>query len=147
MSGVINKIHKPDSFLYINVFEHIEDDYAEIKMLSSALNQNGHIIIFVPALNALLSDFDKGIGHFRRYDKKRLRSLAEEAGLEIVTLKYFDFIGIIPWLINFKLLKTKKMNSSTINVYDKMAIPVIKFLETKIPAPIGKNLLLVAKKK
>lgn len=146
-SGVIKKIHKSDSFVYINVFEHIEDDFAEIQMLSKYLNKDGHVIIFVPALHSLMSDFDKSIGHFRRYDKKRLRKLAEDAGLEVVTLKYFDFIGILPWYINFKLIKTKRMNPSAVGVYDKIAIPIVKVIEQIIPAPVGKNLLLVARKK
>lgn len=144
---VIKKLGHPDSFVYINVFEHIEDDKAEIKMLSKALRKGGHIIIFVPALNALLSDFDRSIGHFRRYDKKRLRMLAEEAGLEVVRLKYFDFIGMAPWFVNFRLLKSKKIKPSAVEFYDKAAIPVIRTLESVIPAPVGKNLLLIAKKK
>lgn len=146
-SEVAKKLGNPDSFVYINVFEHIEDDEKEIKMLSKALKSGGHVIIFVPALNSLLSDFDRSIGHFRRYDKKRLRELADAAGLEVVELKYFDLVGITPWFVNFKLLKSRKMKPGTVALYDRVAVPVVRAVESIIPVPVGKNLLLVAKKK
>ena len=55
--------------MYLNVLEHIEDDTKEINEAFQKLNPGGFLIILVPAHNNLYSEFDKAIGHFRRYNK------------------------------------------------------------------------------
>lgn len=138
---------KPDTFIYINVFEHIEDDLKELKMIKNLLKKNGHVIIFVPALQGLFSEFDESIGHFRRYSKKSITDLANKAGLEVVKVRYMDIIGILPWWISFKIMKRKKLTPGLVGVYDTYGVPVIQLLESVIKAPVGKNVLLVARKK
>jgi len=138
---------QPNSFIYINVFEHIENDYQEISIAKKILKKGDYIIIFVPAHNALLSNFDRRIGHYRRYSKKSLRMLAQKADLDVVELRYMDIIGTIPWLINFKILKKNTLNPELVEVYDRFFIPVIRLVESKIKMPFGKNVLLVARKK
>lgn len=135
-----------DSILYINVLEHIEDDVAETIKMHRSLNENGHACIFVPALSWLYSDFDRSIGHFRRYHKDQLIQLFDKNGFDIVTVKYIDMLGILPWYLNFVLMK-RHLDHKTTKVYDKLVIPIIKFLDKISPTPIGKNLLLVARKK
>ena len=39
------------------------------------------------------------------YDRKDLVKLAEDSGFSIVKVKYFDFVGIVPWYIALVLLK------------------------------------------
>jgi 2-polyprenyl-3-methyl-5-hydroxy-6-metoxy-1,4-benzoquinol methylase len=134
-----------DSIFYINVLEHIEDDKAEITRVHDSLKENGHACIFVPALSWLYSDFDRSIGHFRRYHKEQLIHLFESNGFEIVTVKYIDMLGILPWYLNFVLMK-RTLDKNTTKIYDQFAIPVIKNIEKIFPSPIGKNLLLVGKK-
>lgn len=138
---------KPDTFIYINVFEHIEDDLKELKTIKKLLPKGGHVIIFVPALKGLYSEFDESIGHYRRYSKKSVSELANKAGLEIVKTRYMDMPGILPWYASFKLMKRKKLMPNMIGYYDSFCVPVIRGAETIIPAPIGKNVLLIARKK
>jgi 2-polyprenyl-3-methyl-5-hydroxy-6-metoxy-1,4-benzoquinol methylase len=59
-----------DSVLYVNVLEHIEDDASELANAHKVLNRDGHVLLSVPALPCLFSNFDKKIGHYRRYLKK-----------------------------------------------------------------------------
>lgn len=134
-----------DTVMYINVLEHIEDDYSELVNAYNALNPNGHLLVFVPALPWLYSNLDKQVGHFRRYIKKDLVLLAQKAKFTIVKAKYFDIAGIIPWYINFVLLKNS-ISSGSVSLYDKLVIPPMRFLEGFIPPLIGKNIILVAKK-
>lgn len=134
-----------DSVIYVNVLEHIEDDTAELRIIRDALSADGHALIFVPALSWLFSNLDRQVGHFRRYHKKPLSELARDAGLEIVTIKYFDFAGILPWYVAFVLLG-KSISGGNVSAYDRLVVPTMKRLEKIIEAPIGKNLLLVAKK-
>lgn len=139
--------NQTDTFVYINVFEHIKDDGKELMQISEALQKGGHVIIFVPALKGLYSTFDRDIGHYRRYNKQRLRTLAEDAGLEVVTMRYMDMVGILPWWFNMVLMKNKKLTPKMVRLYDTFFVPVIRTFETIIQAPVGKNVLLVARKK
>ena len=53
----------------MDVLEHIEDDKKEINRALEQLKPGGNIIFFVPAYQFLYSDFDKAIGHVKRYNK------------------------------------------------------------------------------
>ena len=57
-----------DTILYPSVLEHIEDDKGEILNALGKLTDGGYLIICVPAHNYMYSNFDKEIGHFRRYE-------------------------------------------------------------------------------
>lgn len=134
-----------DSIFYINVLEHIENDVEELKLARKCLDTGGHLLIFVPALPWLFSQLDKDVGHFRRYSKNSLSQTVLDANFEIVKVRYFDIAGIVPWYINFTLLGNT-LSSSNVSAYDKYVIPVMRRLESIVAPPIGKNLLLIAKK-
>lgn len=134
-----------DSIVYVNVLEHIEDDKKELSYIYNSLKRGGNVCIFVPALSWLYSDFDRTIGHFRRYHKKPLKDLLEKAGFEIISIDYFDIIGILPWLIMLKILK-KRPGSKNVSFYDRFVVPFSRFVEALIPLPVGKNLIAIAKK-
>lgn len=135
-----------DTFLYINVLEHIKDDQGELHLVNKVLSKNGRVVIFVPAQPYLYSKFDEKIGHFRRYKKADLVKKLELADFKILHSSYFDILGILPWLIGFKLLKSTSMHPTSIKAYDNLVVPVEKRLEKKISPPTGKNLLIIAEK-
>lgn len=134
-----------DSVLYINVLEHIEHDAEELFTARDTLKKNGHLNIFVPAMSCLYSDFDKSIGHYRRYHKEQLIKLVSATGLQICEVRYMDLFGMIPWYILFVLMK-KKLEPGAVDLYDKYLVPVIAQIESVVTPPLGKNLLVVAKK-
>jgi len=136
----------PDTIIYVNVLEHIEDDAGELQKVYETLEPGGHCLIFVPAFMSLYGAFDKKVGHFRRYTKRELEEKAEAAGFEIVKSKYFDFVGIFPWYIKYKLLKSDSLESGAVTTYDKFAVPVTKQFERFLKFPAGKNILTVLKK-
>lgn len=137
---------RPDTIIYVNVLEHIENDTAELKKVYETLETGGHCLIFVPAFMALYGAFDEKVGHFRRYTKRELEEKAKSAGFKIVKSKYFDFVGILPWYIKYKLLKSDSLESGAVTAYDKFAIPVTKQFERLLRFPAGKNVLTVLKK-
>ncbi len=136
----------PDSIIYINVLEHIEDDFTELQRVFETLSKNGRVIIFVPALPFLYSEFDKYIGHFRRYNRSELIEKCKSARFSIKQAKYFDLLGILPWFVKYRFLKSLKMESKNVQLYDRSVVPITKLLEEIISPPIGKNLLLIAEK-
>ncbi len=135
-----------DSMVYVNVFEHIEQDSVELSYVHASLKSGGYLCVFVPALPMLFSEYDASVGHFRRYKKKQLRTLVEKAGFEIVDVRYFDILGIAPWYLFFTLGK-RKLSAGSAKLYDTVAVPVMRRVEGVVKPPIGKNLLLIAKKK
>jgi hypothetical protein len=52
-----------------------------VQQLAHALRPGGSVILYVPAFEALYSDFDRRIGHHRRYTKHDLTRLSRIAGL------------------------------------------------------------------
>ena len=134
-----------NTILYINVLEHIEKDVEELITSHKRLSVGGRVIVFVPALQFLFSSFDKQLGHYRRYNKKRLTDLLKIAGFKIERVKYFDSIGIVPWYITFKLMG-KIIQPGNVKLYDKLVVPIMSRIEKIIPPPIGKNLLIIGRK-
>ena len=134
-----------DSVVYINVLEHIEDDRQELANALAALKPGGHILVFVPALAWLYSEFDRQIGHYRRYTKPGLAKLAREVGYTDVRTRYFDVIGIVPWYVMFVLLR-KHVGYGSVTLYDKLVVPPLRRIERVVPPPIGKSVLLIARK-
>lgn len=134
-----------DSVIYINVLEHIENDRSELIDVHQSLNAGGHLLIFVPALSWLFSKADKEMGHFRRYSFDGLVTLVRESGFEIEKIRYFDIAGVIPWYINFVLLKNS-FDSNSVALYDRLVVPVMRLAERILKPPVGKNILLVARK-
>jgi len=137
---------RPDTIVYVNVLEHIEDDLNELAAIYRCLESGGHALIFVPALMALYGPFDRNIGHFRRYSKKELEEKCRSAGFEIVKSKYFDFAGVLPWFVNYRILRSGTLGVGAAKIYDKLVVPVAKRLEALINVPLGKNVVMVVRK-
>lgn len=135
-----------DSVVYINVLEHIEDDRAELTQAFESLSPGGHLAVFVPACSWLYSDFDRQIGHFRRYTKPGLCERVTTAGFTVVKARHFDIAGIIPWYVNFVLFGADSIGGRSVALYDRLIVPVMRVVEGVIPPPAGKNVLLIARK-
>lgn len=149
--GFLNEVkdkfeEKFNSVVYINVLEHVEDDFKEMEHCADVLEPGGHACIYVPAMQSIYGEFDKKVGHYRRYSKSRLKEVLENAGFELKSLNYSDVFGILPWLLNFRILKKEDLSHGSVKFYDKFMVPIIKFIESLMHPPIGKNLWAVAQK-
>src|SRR5262245_46876553 len=92
ISSGVAQMNRPDTVVYINVLEHIENDEAELKKICSILLPAGRVLIFVPAHRFLMSRMDYEVGHFRRYSMNELQSKCSAAGFRIVLARYFDVL-------------------------------------------------------
>ena len=140
-----------DGIFAIDVLEHIDDDRAALRTLYNKLETGGKLLIYVPARMELYSPFDKAIGHFRRYHLPDLKAKALEAGFEIETIRYHDFLGYFASFYN-KIMTTDEnsgLNPKAVAIYDRFLVPFTEFLEKIMfnRPPIGKNVLLVAVKR
>ena len=77
----------------------------------------------------------------------RLRRLAREAGFEVLSLRYFDVVGVLPYFVAYRLLRRPAISGSTMWGYDRLLVPVSRRLQRAVPRPpLGKNVVLVARK-
>jgi SAM-dependent methyltransferase len=134
-----------DSIFYVNVLEHIENDAAELELAYSALKPGGCIFIFVPAMPGLMSDFDRQVGHYRRYRLAGLQKKAEKAGFHVVKSRYFDFPGAFAWFAAMKIMK-RTHSGNDVKLYETLVVPVLRRIEPCFSLPFGKNILMIAQK-
>ena len=135
-----------DSALMINVLEHIEDDDGTLHELLTLLRPGGRVVLWVPAFGLLYSDFDRRIGHYRRYRAPALRAQLIRSGYTVVDLRYVNAVGAIAWLIMARLLRRTPTASAPVILFDKYFVPVLRRIEDRWRAPFGQSILLVAKR-
>jgi SAM-dependent methyltransferase len=133
-----------DSVIYNNVLEHVADDAGELRLVRESLRAGGAVRIFVPALPMLMSDFDRSLGHFRRYTKPGLKALVERAGFRIERLHYLDAPGVLPWLVVMRWGRGR-LSQRKVQAYDRL-VPLMRWSESRVRPPFGKNLLAVARR-
>jgi SAM-dependent methyltransferase len=135
-----------DSIVLVNVLEHIADDEKAVQQLAHALRPGGSVILYVPAFEALYSDFDRRIGHHRRYTKHDLTRLSRIAGLELTDMRYVNSVGAAAWWVTAKRLRLTPTRGALVRTYDRAFVPVVRALESRVPPPFGQSLLCVLTK-
>lgn len=133
------------AFISFNVFEHLEDDLQAFEAAKNLISKDGYVVTFVPAYNFLYSKFDKEVGHFRRYRKKEIKSKICAAGLEPIEVKYVNFFGFFAWLVMIKILRTRPKDGLMLSIWDKFAVPFMRYTEQRISPPIGQSILSIAR--
>ena len=103
--------------MYLNVLEHIADDSIELARAAAALRPGGALLVFGPAHEWLYCDLDYKAGHYRRYSLQRLGAVVTAAGFEVVSLRYFDVVGVLPYWVFYGLLRHNDIPTATMWVY------------------------------
>lgn len=131
-----------DCILYIDVLEHIEDDRGQIEAAAQLVRPGGHIVVLSPAHQWLFSEFDKSIGHLRRYKKATLRTLMPSGWIER-KLIYLDSIGVFLSLGNVLALRQSIPTRSQLAFWDRLCIPLSRCVDRLTGGLIGKSVLAV----
>ena len=135
-----------DTIIYIDVLEHIENDSAEIEMASRHLNTNGILIVLSPAWNFLMSEFDREIGHYRRYNRQSLANAVKSNKIQPVKIFFLESAGILLLLINKFILRLKYPTEKNISFWDKYFIPVSRLTDKLLNYSTGKTIIGIWKK-
>ena len=129
-----------DSILYMDVLEHIEADADELARAASHLRPNGFLAVLSPAFPWLFTPFDAAIGHFRRYTKNSLRSIAPQ-GLREVKCIYLDSAGLLASLGNKLFLRSPIPSKAQIQFWDRTMVPISRYADRALNHAIGKSIL------
>ena len=131
-----------DTILYIDVLEHIEDDRAEMARAAELLAPRGTLIVLSPAFQQLFSDFDRSVGHFRRYTRASLAEVMPPS-LRQVRLRYLDSVGFLASLSNRALLRQALPTRRQIALWDRVMIPASRVLDPLLARGFGRSVLAV----
>ncbi len=133
-----------ESIVCLNVLEHIEDDRASLTCMARLLKPGGCLILQVPHFRFLMSDMDRELGHYRRYDADELEGKIAGAGLEGVEMRNFNSLGTLGWLVNARLLGRRNLSRTQLKAYD-MLVPLLRRVEKRMDLP-GLSLVGVGRK-
>lgn len=142
-------IQKIDTVLCVNVLEHIPDAPSAVHNMLQILQPGGHLLLFVPAFQALYSDMDKMAGHLKRYRKKDIKQLLRDQPAIALKLEYFNAVGGVGWWAN-QFFKHDNLDSQAINrqiqVFDQYVVPIAKRVDYVTSAFFGQSVIAVIQK-
>lgn len=116
----------------LDVLEHIEDDRAFLAELAGKMEPGAMVLMTVPAMPSLWSNWDVLLGHYRRYTKASLGSAVELSGFEIVERSY-----LFPELIPLGWWRRLKERAGAADAGDDAEFP-------DLPDPLNETLYRVA---
>ncbi len=160
--GTLDSLELPSESIDVigafDVLEHIERPDELLKEIYRVLKPDGIFLLTVPAHQWLYSDFDKSIGHFRRYSRRALRDSLTGSGFEQNQLKFMFSLFVVPAFLLRRvpsLLGRNRNSQSTIQSVKRQnqmlswLKPFLSFLlaiERIVNLPIGLSLIGISKK-
>ncbi len=96
-----------DSFdlaVSLDVIEHLEDDLAALRELRRTVAPGGSLLVTVPAYQWLWSGHDEINHHHRRYTRRTLQRVAEQAGWTQLRTTYFNSL-LLPAAIVLRVME------------------------------------------
>lgn len=130
-----------DTLLYIDVLEHIEQDAEQLRAAVRHLAPGGSLIVLSPALPWLFSPFDKSVGHFRRYTRRSLASVAPPR----VTIKswfFLDGLGVLASLFA-RVAKRSVPTTAQIATWDALIVPLSRLTDTLTSRWFGRTIVMI----
>ena len=131
-----------DTAVYIDVLEHIRDDEGELRSAADHVADGGRLIVVAPAYNWLFSEFDRAIGHCRRYTADSLLRLSP-AGTRCETHFYLDSVGLLASMGNRFFLKQSNPSRHLIAFWDRVLVPISMVIDRLFDFAFGKTIVVV----
>ena len=96
---------------------------AALRTFKDVLIPNGRVLIFVPAVQAAYGPLDAELGHHRRYSKPTLAKAFRDAGLDLLTLRYTNPIGLLGWMYNAHISKSTAHSLTQVKLFETLVAP------------------------
>jgi SAM-dependent methyltransferase len=78
------------AIVLLDVLEHVSDPVLVLHHARETLAEKGALIVTVPAYPFLYGDWDRALGHYRRYTAALLREQAGRAGLKVQRVTHWN---------------------------------------------------------
>jgi len=134
-----------ETVVAMNVLEHIADDVTALRCLAQVTLPGGRIIIWVPGYQQLYGDFDRKVGHVRRYTPKTLGAAVAAAGLSTEVLKPINMLGGIAWWLAVRRGGASYPDPRLVRLYDRLVVPTTRLIERFVRPPFGQTVFCVAR--
>lgn len=135
LEGVCTALPFPDDSIdaitALDVLEHVEHDDIAIQEFARVLKPGGVLVVTVPAMPALWSDWDVVLHHHRRYTKRTLHALLARTSFQMLYWNYVN-VAVLPiiWMVR-KLRNLRAKSNAATGARAEESIP---------PEPINKLL-------
>ena len=126
------------------MLEHIEDDRAVLRALHKFLPSGCRLVFLVPFNSKLFSEFDRQIGHYRRYETGELEGKMTEVGFTVERQFFFNKVGVMAWWVGNKLTGQRTITSWQLKLYNFLT-PLFRQLDRVIPSS-GLSTIVVARR-
>lgn len=145
LQGSVEPVGGPVSTVVaVNVLEHIEQDSAALRSLAELVEPGGRIVLWVPGYMQLYGDFDRRVGHVRRYTPSTLRAAIVGAGLTCQEVRPVNLLGAVAWWLAVRRGGVGAPNQRLVGIYDRTVVPVTRTVERWVTPPFGQSVLAVA---
>ncbi len=131
-----------DTVLCLNVLEHIEDDLTAVRRMRELCLDRGRVVMLVPAHMSAYGSVDQSLGHYRRYNRRCLRALFAEAGLETTYSFYMNTLGYFGWLWKGRILRRQRIPMSAAWTFNRL-VPFVDAIERVVRLPFGLSLVMI----
>ena len=143
----------------MDIIEHIDDDKAASREIFRVLKPGGRLFVTVPAFQALWSEHDEALHHYRRYTVPHLKDLFQRVSLTVDKISY-TVTALFPPILAYRLLSNwlpkkraegeKKANLVNVSGPVNSALLTLSQWETqlvhRLNLPFGVTVVCVARK-
>ncbi|MBI5901335.1 MAG: class I SAM-dependent methyltransferase [Rhodocyclales bacterium] len=141
---------KFDLICLLDVLEHVEADGNALRVSRSHLAPGGRLILTVPAYQWMYGPHDVVHHHFRRYNARSVRRLAEASAFKVRYVGYFNTL-VFPIAAPLRLAErlfpvlhaSDSMPPPPINRLLKLAFGLERFVLPHLPMPFGLSVMAI----
>jgi SAM-dependent methyltransferase len=149
LPGIADRAY--DMAAILDVIEHVDEDVAGMRALARKMKPGAKILITVPAFPWMWSAHDVVNHHKRRYTRKTLRALVEDAGLKLEMLSWFNSL-LFPLAATARLAgrltgkedSDDKLPPGPINKTLEWMFSLERYALGRLPFPPGVSLVAIA---
>ena len=153
LEGLVLPDESLEAVAMFDVLEHLKDRDSAIQEIRRVLKPNGHLILTLPALKILWSEFDETGGHYLRYNRSTIRKELESHGFRVRSMGYFFASTVLPLLVlrvlpyrlgRRKAIATESSLGSSGGALGRLASRIEVLLASRVP--FGSSLIVVAER-
>ncbi|MEZ6066986.1 MAG: class I SAM-dependent methyltransferase [Planctomycetaceae bacterium] len=138
----------------LDVLEHLSDPVGTLEHIHHILQPGGGVILTVPAHPWMYGDWDKSLGHYRRYHRQELEDHCRTAGFHIERLSFWNgFTFPAAVAVRGKERLTGRTNSAEFPRVGRMVNSGLQMMASaerwwlkRFPAPCGLSYFAVLRK-